>query len=81
MEEITIKFSDVEFDAILREGSEQASPVTIAVKDKATEGGNPGAVICFETVINGHRHLVQATTTVRLLVRNLELLRARYPRL
>jgi len=79
MEQFIIKFDDAEFDRLVHSGLQQAGPVTIAVKDIATEEGRPGAVISFPVAIDGVVHQAQAVTTVRLLVRFLEALKVRYP--
>jgi hypothetical protein len=70
---------DAEFDKLVHGGLPQAGPVTIAVKDGATQGGMPGAVISFPVQLpDGSVKLVQATMTLRLLVGFYSAVRGRY---
>lgn len=83
MEAITIVFDAAEFDRLVHDQSlPQSSTVTVAVKGKATESGNPGAVIAFDVKLpDGTARRAQATVTLRGLKRALECINFRYPTL
>lgn len=69
MEAITLILNrPVEYDAAVRTGQPQASPITIVSKEAGTAGGNPVVVVAFHSEVDGHIVLVQATTTLALLL-------------
>lgn len=65
MESIRIVLDDREFDKFVHGGLSEAGDLTIAAKEKATEGGQPAVVITFGVSLDGAPERAQAVTTLR----------------
>lgn len=80
MEAMNIVFDGAEFDRLVHDGSlQQASTVTVAVKNGATVSGLPGVVIAFDVGLpDGTVKRAQATVTLRQLRLLLKAIDARY---
>lgn len=67
------------FDAALQGTLPEAGDLCIITKDRATEGGNPGALLTFTVGLpDGKFARAQAVATVKNLILALDVLRVKY---
>lgn len=86
MEVLTLALgNDEKFDEAVHRGLDgkgvllQAGPITLATRDRATVGGNAGAVIAFDVSLpDGKIVTAQAVVTVKQLLMTLAALHGRY---
>jgi hypothetical protein len=68
MKMVTVSLSGAKFDGILANSLKEGRDLEIVIKDAATEGGMPAAMVCFSVQLpDGRIMMAQAVTTLRAL--------------
>ena len=69
MENIKVTHNDLQFDFLVRRGLPEGGDMEITIKENATQGGRPCAVITWSVQLpNGKTAIAQAVVPTRLLV-------------